>query len=108
MKLDFDSAAILLAQLGNPTRLRIVRLLVEAGSEGMAVGEVQRELAIPASTLSHHISHLREARLVRQQRSSTILNCVVDYKKIDSIVRFLTEECCVRARSSHNKRRRVA
>lgn len=105
MRLDFDSAATLLAQLGNPTRLRIVRLLVEAGEDGMAVGELQQELAIPASTLSHHISHLREVGLVRQQRNSTILNCVVDYKKIDSIVRFLTDECCVRTRSSYKKRR---
>lgn len=106
MRLDLDSAAGLLAELGHNTRLRIVRLLVEAGEDGMTVGEIQRELSIPASTLSHHISHLRSVGLVRQVRHGAVLNCVADYQQIDAIVRFLTDECCVRATSK--QRRRVA
>lgn len=94
MTLDYDTAATLLGQLGNQTRLKIVRELVRAGNKGMAVGEIQNELGIPNSTLSHHINHLRSVGLVRQERESTILRCFVDYKKIDRVVRFLTEECC--------------
>lgn len=95
MALDYDTAAALLSQLGNQTRLKIVRELVRTGSSGMAVGEIRKKLEIPNSTLSHHINHLRSAGIVRQKQESTVLRCFVDYEKIDSIVRFLTEECCV-------------
>lgn len=94
MTLDYDTAATLLSQLGNQTRLKIVRELVRAGTSGMPVGEIQRSLGIPNSTLSHHLTHLRSAGMIRQERESTVLRCFVDYDKIDSIVRFLTEECC--------------
>ncbi len=95
MILDYDNAATLLGQLGNPTRLRIVRELVRVGKTGMAVGEIQKKLGIPNSTLSHHINHLRNVGLVNQERESTVLRCKVDFKAIDAIVKFLTEECCV-------------
>jgi DNA-binding transcriptional ArsR family regulator len=94
MILTDDTAAALLSQLGNPTRLKIVRQLVRAGRTGMAVGEIQKSLGIPHSTLSHHINHLRNVGLVRQERESTVLRCFMEYDKIDSIVQFLTEECC--------------
>ena len=68
MKLDYDTAASLLSQLGNITRLKIVRELVRAGDAGMPVGEIRNILGIPNSTLSHHLSHLRSAWLVRQER----------------------------------------
>jgi len=94
MKLDYDNAASLLSQLGNPTRLKIVRELVRVGKSGMAVGEIQQKLGTPNSTLSHHINHLRHVGLVKQKRESTVLRCFVEYDKIDAIVKFLTEECC--------------
>jgi DNA-binding transcriptional ArsR family regulator len=95
MILDYDNAAAILNQLGNPTRLRIVRELVRVGRTGMAVGEIQKKLGIPNSTLSHHMNHLRNAGLVHQERESTVLRCKVDFRTIDAIVKFLTEECCV-------------
>ncbi len=95
MKLDYDHASSLLSQLGNPTRLRIVRELVRAGKTGMAVGEIKKQLRIPNSTLSHHLNHLKNVGLVRQKRESTVLRCFVEYQAIDAIVKFLTEECCV-------------
>lgn len=101
MKLDYDSAASLLSQLGNPTRLRIVRELVRAGKTGLAVGEIKKRLGIPNSTLSHHLNHLKNVGLVTQKRESTILRCFVDYQAIDAIVRFLTEECCVAEIKAH-------
>ena len=95
MKLDYDNVASLLNQLGNPTRLKIVHELVRVEKSGMAVGEIQKKLGIPNSTLSHHINHLRNVGLVKQKRESTVLRCFVDYEKIEAIVKFLTEECCV-------------
>ena len=94
MELDYHNAASLLNQLGNETRLKIVRELVRAGRTGMAVGEIQRKLRIPNSTLSHHINHLRSVGLIRQKREKTVLRCFVEYDKIEQIVKFLTEECC--------------
>lgn len=94
MKLDYDTAAALLNQLGNPTRLKVVRELVRAGKTGMPVGEIQKKLGTPNSTLSHHINHLRGVGLIRQTRESTVLRCFIEYKRIEDIVKFLTEECC--------------
>lgn len=95
MKLDYEIAASLLSQLGNITRLKIVRELVRAGQAGQAVGEIRDVLGIPNSTLSHHLSHLRNVGLIRQEREGTVLRCFVNYDHIDGIVSFLTEECCV-------------
>jgi DNA-binding transcriptional ArsR family regulator len=95
MKLDYDIAAALLSQLGNITRLKIVRELVRAGNAGKPVGEIRNTLDIPNSTLSHHLSHLRNVGLIRQEREGTVLRCFVNYDHIDGIVSFLTKECCV-------------
>ena len=94
MNLDYDIAASLLSQLGNITRLKIVRELVRAGNAGKPVGEIRSVLDIPNSTLSHHLSHLRNVGLIRQEREGTVLRCFVNYDYIDGIVSFLTEECC--------------
>ena len=94
MKLEYDTAASLLSQMGNITRLKIVRELVRAGESGMPVGEIRNILDIPNSTLSHHLSHLRNVGMVRQEREGTVLRCFIDFERIDGIVSFLTEECC--------------
>ncbi len=107
MALDLDTAALLLDQLGNQTRLRIVRLLVRAGDEGRTVGDLQRDIGIPASTLSHHLSHLRSAGIVWQEREGTVLHCFVEFKLITELVNFLTAECCS-DKSGTTGRRRAA
>ena len=105
MRLDIDAAATLLDQLGNQTRLRIVRLLVRAGGEGRSVGDIQRALEIPASTLSHHLSHLRSAGVVWQEREGTVLHCFVDFRMISALVDFLTAECCADVAQSKRRQR---
>ena len=104
MKLDLDTAALLLDVLGNQTRLKIARMLVRAGDSGMTVGDIQRNLKIPASTLSHHLNHLRSVGLIWQEREGTLLHCCADYKLIDALVRFLTEECCAGSVRQSGKR----
>ena len=94
MKLDSDTAATLFGQLGNSTRLNIVRLLVRAGQEGLPVGEIQSHLVIPGSTLTHHLTHLRSVGLIWQEREGTVLRCYVDYKKLEGLAAYLMEECC--------------
>lgn len=89
-----DEAANILAKIGNPTRLKIVRLLVRAGDEGLAVGQIQKQLNIPASTLTHHIAHLKSAGVIRQQRQQATLLCTMEYQVLQDLVDYLTEECC--------------
>jgi len=90
-----ERAATCLETLGHPTRLEVFRLLVRAGPGGLAVGEIQAHLGIPASTLSHHIGHLANAGLVHQTREGRVLRCRPDYDLMNRIVGFLTEECCL-------------
>jgi DNA-binding transcriptional ArsR family regulator len=93
MKLD-DAAAHLEA-LGNPTRLRVYRLLVRAGDTGMTVGRLQERLDIAPSTLSHHLKALVTVGLVTQERESTTLICRANYPIMHALVGFLADECCV-------------
>ena len=93
--MKLDEAANVLSKIGNPTRLRIVRLLVRAGDEGLAVGTIQRELKIPGSTLTHHIAHLKSAGVIHQQRQQATLICTMEYELLRELIEYLTEECCV-------------
>ncbi len=96
--MDQEHAALVtcyrLEALGNMTRLAIFRLLVRAGEEGLAVGDIQRRLAVPASTLSHHLQRLSHVGLMSQERRGRVLVCRADFAAIDGVVAYLTEECC--------------
>ena len=94
MTMDLNHAARCLEKLGNPTRLEVFRLLVRAGEEGLAVGDVQAHLGIPASTLSHHVAQLVHVGLVSQVREGRVLRCKPDFDLMSALVDYLTEECC--------------
>lgn len=85
--------------LGSRTRLRIYRVLVRAGLDGLAVGGLQQKVDIPASTLSHHCRKLIEAGLVTQERHGTTLICRANYKAMASLIGYLSDECCADGRS---------
>lgn len=93
--MDVETAAKCLAELGNPARLMAYRLLVRAGDEGLTVGEIQRALDMPASTLSHHIAHLVGADLITQRREGRTQRCRARFATMDALLDFLTRECCV-------------
>ena len=92
--MDVNTAATALRELGHPTRLTVYRELVRAGHGGLPVGDLQKRLGIPASTLSHHISSLMSAGLVSQERQSRTLFCRPCYAQLEQLMAFLTEECC--------------
>ena len=100
--MKLDTAANILAKIGNPTRLRIVRLLVRAGDEGLPVGMIQRKLDIPGSTLTHHIGHLKSAGVIRQERNQATLICKMEYEVLRRLVDYLTDECCADEDSRDN------
>lgn len=92
--MKLETAAEILGELGNPTRLSILRLLVRAGDEGLPVGEIQERIGIPASTLSHHISRLVRVELIEQRRDGRILQCVPRFDVLRGALNYVTEECC--------------
>ena len=92
--MKLETAANILAKIGNPTRLKIVRLLVRAGDVGLAVGEIQKKLKIPGSTLTHHITHLESAGVITKHRYQAMFICKVEFKILQNLVDYLTEECC--------------
>src|SRR5688572_25818198 len=89
-----QAAADALAALGNRTRLRIFKLLVRAGRAGTNIGTVQRVLAIPATTLGHHLGTLAKAGLVDQERRSREVICTANYKAVSEILEYVREQCC--------------
>jgi len=93
--MQLEVIAKALKELGHPTRLAIFKRLVKAGQQGIAVGEVQQELKVPSSTLSHHISSLASAGLIKQRREGRTLYCVVEYDKLLSVITFLQDQCCI-------------
>ena len=70
--MQLEEVAKALKELGHPTRLFIFKHLVKAGEQGLPVGELQKQLGIPGSTLSHHISALVSVGLVKQNRANSI------------------------------------
>ena len=93
--MEIDQAANALKELGHSTRLTIFKLLVKAGSEGLPVGEIQEQLNIPNSTLSHHISKLVLVNLIKQRRDGRTLYCIPQYDNLSKLIHFLQDECCV-------------
>ena len=87
------------AALGTEPRLRIVRLLLAAHPEGMVVGDMQSELEIPNSTLSHHLEKLKNEDLVSVRREGTFLRYVANTETLRELLNFLYAECCTRSKA---------
>jgi DNA-binding transcriptional ArsR family regulator len=82
--------------LGAEPRLRILRALLAAHPDGMVVGEIQSELAIAASTLSHHLEKLKNEELIAVRRESTFLRYTANTAVLEELLGFLYAECCTR------------
>src|SRR5262245_51228401 len=88
--------ADMFSAMGVEPRLRIMQLLLSAHPDGLVVGEIQEELEIPNSTLSHHLDKLRNEGLVWVQRESTFLRYTADTGALQELLQFLYAECCTR------------
>lgn len=88
--------ADMFSAMGTEARLRIMQLLLSAHPEGLVVGEIQEELDIPNSTLSHHLDKLRNEGLVEVQRESTFLRYTANTEALQELLQFLYSECCTR------------
>ncbi len=82
--------------MGTEPRLRIMQLLLSAHPQGLVVGEIQEELDIPNSTLSHHLDKLKAEGLVKVRRESTFLRYTANAEALQELLQFLYAECCTR------------
>jgi len=90
--------ADMFAAMGTESRLRIMQLLLSAHPDGMVVGEIQEELGISASNLSHHLDKLKNEELVRVTREGTYLRYSANTAALQDLLGFLYAECCTRNR----------
>jgi DNA-binding transcriptional ArsR family regulator len=88
--------ADMFAALGAEPRLRILRTLLAAHPDGMVVGEIQNELGISPSTLSHHLEKLKNEDLITVRRESTFLRYTANTPVLEELLGFLYAECCTR------------
>jgi DNA-binding transcriptional ArsR family regulator len=83
-----------LSALAQEHRLAAFRLLVQAGTEGMAAGALAEALGIPPSSLSFHLAQLNHAGLITQRRASRSMIYAADYAAMRTLMDYLTENCC--------------
>ena len=96
---DVARFADMLAAMGTEPRLRIMRLLLSAHPDGMVVSEIQGELDIPPSTLSHHLEKLKADQLVSVSREGNFLRYGANTNSLQELLGFLYAECCTRNRA---------
>ncbi len=104
MKLKKDMKIVsryaeMISAMGNEQRLMIIRLLLKSHPDGMVVGDIQSELGVPGSTLSHHLEKLKIAGLVNVTRESQFLRYRAEAHALEEIMSFLFSECCARSRA---------
>src|SRR5215475_12986275 len=88
--------ADMFSAMGTEARLRIMQLLLAAHPDGLVVSEIQEELDIHNSTLSHHLDKLKSEDLVSVQRESTFLRYTANTEALQGLLSFLYSECCTR------------
>lgn len=87
-------AVTALSALAHETRLRVHRLLVQAGEAGMNAGAIADRLSLPASSLSFHLAHMQAAEMVTQRREGRSLIYAVNFECMDALMAYLQENCC--------------
>ena len=82
------------AALSQETRLRIVRVLVVAGPEGMPAGAIGDALDATSSRLSFHLTHLEHAGLVQSRREGRSIRYTATFEALSGLIAFLMQDCC--------------
>jgi len=92
--MDISAAVDSLGALAQESRLKIFRLLLRSGPEGMAAGDIARRLRMPHNTLSFHIAIMARARLLASRKAGRSIIYAVDLEGTRDLLRFLVEDCC--------------
>jgi ArsR family transcriptional regulator len=96
---DITRYADMLAAIGAEPRLRITQLLLTAHPEGLVAGEIQQELGISASNLSHHLDKLKNEGVIKVQREGSFLRYTANADALQDLLTFLFSECCGRTKA---------
>ena len=92
--METKTAIAALAALAQESRLAIFRLLVQAGPEGLAASRIAEQLGIAPSSLSFHLKELMHAEMVDQQKDGRSLIYSANFKTMNTLLGFLSENCC--------------
>jgi ArsR family transcriptional regulator len=92
--MEMTEAIEALSALAQETRLKVYRLLVEAGPEGLSAGRIGQELDLPPATLSFHLAHLARAGLATSRQEGRFIFYAADFQNMNALVGYLTENCC--------------
>jgi DNA-binding transcriptional ArsR family regulator len=92
--MEINTAVAAFSALAHEGRLSIYRLLVEAGADGLPVGEIAAALDMPGPTLSFHLSRLQRAGLIHTDRQGRRLIQSADFTQMNALIGYLTENCC--------------
>lgn len=92
--MEEQTAITALGALAHPARLRLFRLLVVAGQQGLTPGAMAEQLELPAATLSFHLKELTHAALIGQERDGRYLIYRAAFTQMNALLAYLTENCC--------------
>lgn len=92
--MELKTATGAFAALSQETRLRVLKLLVRAGSTGMPAGHLAEAVGAPGPTLSFHLKELSSAGLVRSRREGRSIVYIADYDGLRGLIGFLMADCC--------------
>jgi ArsR family transcriptional regulator len=92
--MEMTDAVEALSAIAQETRLRIYRLLVEAGPRGLPAGQIGEQLDLPPATLSFHLAHLARAGLARNRQEGRFVIYAADFQNMNALVGYLTDNCC--------------
>ncbi len=95
------------SSLSQETRLKVYKLIIEHGKDGVNPKVIAEELKIPDNTLSFHLSHMSRAGLVSSEKSGRMITYFANTKLMNSLVEFLLENCCAREEKSKSKKCRI-
>ena len=94
--MDAGNVVAALAALAQESRLRVYRLLVEAGPTGLSVGEIGASVKVAPATLSFHLKELFHAGLVATRQEGRFIYYSANYERMNRLLAYLTENCCAR------------
>ena len=92
--MESSEAITALGALAQETRLKVFRLLVEVGTEGLPAGRIAKDLELPLATLSFHLNSLKQAGLIEFRRASRLLIYSANFEVMNGLLAYLTENCC--------------
>ncbi|MGK6319010.1 ArsR/SmtB family transcription factor [Sphingomonas sp. DT-204] len=92
--MELKNAVSALSALGHAGRLSIFRLLVQAGHEGVAAGEIARRLVVPPNTLSANLNILSHAGLIESRREGRSVIYTARYESMTELLEYLMQDCC--------------